>query len=254
MTSAEHKIPSLTSQIIQMIKDNYILIIVVTIIYTLIGSIDFFLMGEAAYQGPLQIVIELIVGLGIWVMLMQTSIVAIYHHQQPPNRQKDILTFTHPDFWKYSLKFYIDSIILFVASFGGSIVISALITFILITFSLIQSIEGIMFSFAGFSLFNGITLFPFLITKIPAILDPNGDTSFKAAFRRGKKIFWPSQGYMIALAIPFQIIISLFILIPFDHILVDMMHNIIIIIMGMAYYVTFSQLYMKAEYFSSTSY
>ena len=121
----------------------------------------------------------------------QLYIISVHYHQQPPHSPRTALWLTDPDFHKNTMRFIWHQflmILLFVC-----IILTA--GFILAVTALLQAE---IVSFIALILFIAtiISFTPLTATKLPAVIDPNGDTSLDAAFRRGKYIFWKYLGYM----------------------------------------------------------
>ena len=185
--------PSLYGQIFETLKANYKMIMVfallITIAETLCGGTFMQFLDVAEKTGEFSIPTFLLLS-AIWSYIYpQIQIIAMDYHQQPPNQPRTPLWIMDKGFNKDYLRFclhmfYIMLLTLAVLLFLGCIILIGLLTGI----PLIIIIGGLLTFVAV------IALIPLTATKLPAVLDPNGDTSLKAAFARGKHIFWRYLG------------------------------------------------------------
>ena len=152
----------------------------------------------------------------------QTMIISTDYHQQPPNQPRTILWFTdkgfHQHFWRYTWHHFLIGLLW--------IVIGGLIMLLLSIVSKLQNNSlNLILSISLFVIM--IAYIPLTATKLPAVIDPNGDTSFKAALHRGKYIFWPYLGNLILLIFAISIVGAL-ITAPISSVLLSTFTNEII--------------------------
>ena len=204
--------PSLYGQIIETFRANFKLILIFTLISTSAGVFLWQSVNEMmanlqfALENPnktdadlpfqpsiLSIIISFTVGIYIYYQL---AIVSIMYHQQPPHQPRTAPWLTdkgfHQHIWRYMWHHFL-IIMLYIA--------------VMVSVSLIIAIgagqQNPFIGLIGSLLFfiSFIALAPLTATKLAAVIDPNGDTSFKAAFRRGKDIFWKYLGVMVLIMI-----------------------------------------------------
>ncbi|MEM6602581.1 MAG: hypothetical protein AAF621_00890, partial [Pseudomonadota bacterium] len=97
-----------------------------------------------------------------------------------------------------------------------------------------------------------ILLIPLLMTKLPAVTDPNGDKSLKAALERGKKIFWPFLGTLILIllvSVGVNILVQMIAVQSGSTEIIIMVSHYMSLLLVIPISVTQSHYYMKSEYF-----
>lgn len=197
--------PSLYGQITQTIKANLKLILLfaigITVFETALGgtlhqmlTLALIALADAATTGsavsvPL-LTFEFMTLMVVWSYIYpQAQIVAIDYHQQPPHQPRTPLWIAHKGFNSHYLRFCLHMLYIFLLSLSVMTFIGIFLTIgMALDTPLLALISGIFFFVAM------IALGPLTATKLPAVIDPNGDTSFKASFARGKHIFWRFLG------------------------------------------------------------
>ena len=213
--------PSLYGQIAETIKANAMLILLfafgITIFETVSGGtliqfLEVYLKDIAlndSLRQPVNArefpVFEALILCIIWSYIYpQAQIVAMDYHQQPPHQTRTPMWIGDKSFNRHYLRFCLHTLYIFLLSWA---VLTVIGTFLTIGLALethwLALISGI------FLLVTIIALGPLTATKLPAVIDPNGDTSFKASFARGKHIFWRFLGMMVMVIFSLMVIMGL---------------------------------------------
>ena len=205
MSSSHPPMPSLIGQIVETVKANFKLLAFFALILTVIPFISELLfvgafkpqllngsqggVAEASNIIFFKVLVDIIFFFISFYCIIQTFIVATHYHQQPPHQTRKVLKMTDPEFHKNTSRYIGHSILI------GFFYLAVILTFMIVFFITTHIELGLLTAVCMIVAFVVmLMLAPLTATKLPAVIDPNGDTSLNAAFRRGKSIFWRFLG------------------------------------------------------------
>lgn len=200
--------PSLDGQIFETIKANLKLIIIFTCLITameiicggtLIQHIDLIMNTDKSH-----IFYLLLLALTWSYIYPMTKVIAINYHQQPPHAPRRAMWLSDIGFHAQYLPFCLHLFYITALTFCIS-----LLWFIPIAITITSQSMSVVLIMCLLYFVTIIFLTIYVATKLPAVMDPNGNASFKASFKRGKQIFWKYLGHSLVTILGISLIASL---------------------------------------------